>query len=185
MDEMIQPSDAAQAPQETLEMPVQDAGIESSTGTDGNLFPLSEGESITNVEGMPVGQTAPMQTEAPVQTQEPVQTESPVKEDPGRMEYWQSQADKAKHEAYKLQQQVKQLSGDLQTAQRESVHDRKRVEIKEFEKKLAKAEAKVEMATTLHNKRSQDELDKLKDAVSEVEKDTKDRPPRKVVPITV
>ena len=84
-----------------------------------------------------------------------------------------------------LQAQVKQLSGDLQTAQRESVQDRKRVEVKEFEKKLAKAEAKVEMATTLHNKRSQDELAKLKDAVSEVEKDTKDRPPRKVVPITV
>ena len=84
-----------------------------------------------------------------------------------------------------LQAQVKQLSGDLQTEKRESVQDRKRVEVKEFEKKLAKAEAKVEMATTLHNKRSQDELDKLKDAVSEVEKDTKDRPPRKVVPITV
>ena len=84
-----------------------------------------------------------------------------------------------------LQAQVKQLSGDLQTAQRESVQDRKRVEVKEFEKKLAKAEAKIEMATTLHSKRSQDELDKLKDAVSEVEKDTEDRPPRKVVPITV
>jgi len=97
-------------------------------------------------------------------------------------------ADQRKQMAGQIQQlqaQVKQLSGDLQTAQRESVQDRKRVEVKEFEKKLAKAEAKVEMATTLHNKRSQDELDKLKDAVSEVEKDTKDRPPRKVVPITV
>ena len=84
-----------------------------------------------------------------------------------------------------LQAQVKQLSGDLQTAQRESVQDRKRVEVKEFEKKLAKAEAKVEMATTLHNKRSQDELDKLKDAVSEVEKRTEDKPNTKVVPIQV
>ena len=84
-----------------------------------------------------------------------------------------------------LQGQVKQLSGDLQTAQRESVQDRKRVEVKEFEKKLAKAEAKVEMATTLHNKRSQDELEKLKDAVSEVEKRTEDKPKTKVVPIQV
>ena len=97
-------------------------------------------------------------------------------------------ADQRKQMASQIQQlqaQVKQLSGDLQTAQRESVQDRKRVEVKEFEKKLAKAEAKIEMATTLHSKRSQDELDKLKDAVSEVEKDTEDRPPRKVVPITV
>ena len=84
-----------------------------------------------------------------------------------------------------LQQQVKQLSGDLQTAQRESVHDRKRVEIKEFEKKLAKAEAKIEMASQLHSKRSADELDKLKEAVSEVEKETADKPQRKVVPLAV
>ena len=41
------------------------------------------------------------------------------------------------------------------------------------------------MATTLHNKRSQDELDKLKDAVSEVEKRTEDKPNTKVVPIQV
>ena len=97
-------------------------------------------------------------------------------------------ADQRKQMAGQIQQlqaQVKQLSGDLQTAQRESVQDRKRVEVKEFEKKLAKAEAKVEMATTLHNKRSQDELDKLKDAVSEVEKRTEDKPNTKVVPIQV
>ena len=84
-----------------------------------------------------------------------------------------------------LQGQVKQLSGDLQTAQRESVHDRKRVEVKEFEKKLAKAEAKIEMASQLHSKRSADELEKLKEAVSEVEKETADKPQRKVVPIKV
>ena len=95
------------------------------------------------------------------------------------------QSNQMANQIQQLQAQVKQLSGDLQTAQRESVQDRKRVEVKEFEKKLAKAEAKIEMATTLHSKRSQDELDKLKDAVSEVEKDTEDRPPRKVVPITV
>ena len=97
-------------------------------------------------------------------------------------------ADQRKQMASQIQQlqaQVKQLSGDLQTAQRESVQDRKRVEVKEFEKKLAKAEAKVEMATTLHNKRSQDELDKLKEAVSEVEKREEDKPNTKVVPIQI
>ena len=82
-----------------------------------------------------------------------------------------------------LQGQVKQLSGDLQTAQRESVHDRKRVEIKEFEKKLAKAEAKVEMATQLHTKRSADELDKIKEAVKEAQSESNKQPKRKVVPI--
>tara|TARA_R110000751_G_scaffold261987_1_gene361242 strand:+ start:799 stop:3009 length:2211 start_codon:yes stop_codon:yes gene_type:complete len=56
------------------------------------------------------------------------------------------------------QEEIKRLKGDLQTAQRESLHDRKRVEVKEFEKKLAKAEAKVEMAQRLYSTRLADEL---------------------------
>jgi len=55
-------------------------------------------------------------------------------------------------------EEIKKLKGDLQTAQRESLHDRKRVEVKEFEKKLAKAEAKVEMAQQLYKARLGDEL---------------------------
>jgi hypothetical protein len=35
-----------------------------------------------------------------------------------------------------LQDQVKSLSGDLQTAQRESVQDRKRVEVEKFKTRL-------------------------------------------------
>ena len=62
-------------------------------------------------------------------------------------------------------EQIKKLKGDLQTAQRESVHDRKRVEVKEFEKKLAKAEAKAEMATQLYKERASDELKKLREEV--------------------
>ena len=62
-------------------------------------------------------------------------------------------------------EQIKKLEGDLQTAQRESVHDRKRVEVKEFEKKLAKAEAKAEMATQLYKERAADELKKLREEV--------------------
>ena len=61
--------------------------------------------------------------------------------------------------------QIKQLKGDLQTAQRESIHDRKRVEVKEFEKKLAKPEAKAEMATQLYKERASDELKKLREEV--------------------
>jgi len=67
-----------------------------------------------------------------------------------------------------LDEEIKKLKGDLQTAQRESLHDRKRVELKDFEKKLAKAEAKVEMAAKLYDARSKDELGKLKEAVKDV-----------------
>ena len=63
------------------------------------------------------------------------------------------------------QEEIKKLTGDLQTAQRESMHDRKRVEVKEFEKKLAKAEAKAEMATQLYKERAADELKKLREEV--------------------
>ena len=68
-----------------------------------------------------------------------------------------------------LQQQeetIKNLQGDLQTAQRESLHDRKRVEVKEFEARIAKLEAKIEMATKLYENRASDELKKLKEALS-------------------
>ena len=58
-----------------------------------------------------------------------------------------------------------------------------RVDIKEFEKKLAMAEAKVEMAAQLHSKRSADELDKLKEAVREAESESNKEPRQKVVPI--
>ena len=64
-------------------------------------------------------------------------------------------------------QEIKNLKGDLQTAQRESLHDRKRVEVKEFEKKLAKAEAKVEMAQKLYQTRLADELKVAKEDIAE------------------
>ena len=46
-----------------------------------------------------------------------------------------------------LEEEVKKLKGDLQTAQRESLHDRKRVELKDFEVKLAKLEAQMSAAS--------------------------------------
>ena len=70
------------------------------------------------------------------------------------------------------EEKIKDLEGDLQTAHRESLHDRKRVELKEFEVKLAKAEAKAEMASSLYKARAGDELAKLKEAVSDIEDDT-------------
>lgn len=44
------------------------------------------------------------------------------------------------------QEQIKRLQGDLQTAQRESISDRKRVEVMQFEKELAKTSANVKAA---------------------------------------
>ena len=43
-----------------------------------------------------------------------------------------------------LQEQVKTLSGDLQTAQRESVSDRKRVEVEKFKSKLTTSKSGIE-----------------------------------------
>ena len=80
------------------------------------------------------------------------------------------QMQKLMQQVQQQEDQIKKLQGDLQTAQRESVHDRKRVEVKEFEKKLAKAEAKAEMATQLYKSRASDELAKLKEEVKEVTK---------------
>ena len=80
------------------------------------------------------------------------------------------QMQKLMQQVQQQEEQIKKLEGDLQTAQRESVHDRKRVEVKEFEKKLAKAEAKAEMATQLYKSRASDELAKLKEEVKEVTK---------------
>jgi DNA repair exonuclease SbcCD ATPase subunit len=68
----------------------------------------------------------------------------------------------------KQDEEIKKLKGDLQTAQRESLHDRKRVEVKEFEKKLAKAEAKVEMAQKLYQSRLSDELKMAKQDLANV-----------------
>ena len=72
-------------------------------------------------------------------------------------------------------EEIKKLKGDLQTAQRESLHDRKRVEVKEFEKKLAKAEAKVEMAQKLYQSRLSDELKNARNDLSMAAEDNPQR----------
>ena len=62
--------------------------------------------------------------------------------------------------------QIKQLKGDLQTAQRESLHDRKRVELKDFEVKLAKLEAQMSAASQLYKHRTNDHLKQIKEEVN-------------------
>ena len=77
------------------------------------------------------------------------------------------QMQKMQQQVQSQSEQIKNLKGDLQTAQRESLHDRKRVEVKEFEKKLAKAEAKVEMAAKLYQTRLTDDLKLAKEDIAE------------------
>jgi hypothetical protein len=56
------------------------------------------------------------------------------------------------------QSQIKQLSGDLQTAQREVVHARQALEVKNFEVEIAKQEAKIKAATEMFGARVSDEM---------------------------
>jgi hypothetical protein len=66
------------------------------------------------MEGLPTGQTGPIgSTVTPLEEQAPLETETPVKEDPSRMEYWQSQADKAKNESYKLAEELNYYQNTL------------------------------------------------------------------------
>jgi len=61
------------------------------------------------------------------------------------------------------EEQIKELQGDLQTAQRESVSDRKRVEIEKFKTKLTDSANKTQKASQLYEARLNDELGKVKE----------------------
>jgi exonuclease VII large subunit len=52
-----------------------------------------------------------------------------------------------------MEEQIKNLEGDLQTAQRESVSDRKRVEVEKFKSRLADiaSDAKADRRVQLNN----------------------------------
>ena len=67
------------------------------------------------------------------------------------------------------QKQIKDLSGDLQTAQRELVHARQRVEVEKFKSDLKESSNRADMATQLYKSRTEDELKKVKGVVAEQE----------------
>tara|TARA_R110002051_G_scaffold324486_2_gene421997 strand:- start:3026 stop:4675 length:1650 start_codon:yes stop_codon:yes gene_type:complete len=62
---------------------------------------------------------------------------------------------------------IKDLQGDLQTAQREVIHARQRVEVEKFKTQLESSANKVDMATKLYDARTEDELKKMKNVVAE------------------
>jgi hypothetical protein len=64
---------------------------------------------------------------------------------------------------------IKDLQGDLQTARRELVHARQRVEIEKFKTDLEQSANRADMASKLYSARSDDELKKIKNVVAEQE----------------
>ena len=67
------------------------------------------------------------------------------------------------------EEKIKELEGDLQTAQRESTADRKRVEVEKFKTKLTNSAQKTEKAAQLFEARLNDELSGVKKENREVQ----------------
>ena len=65
-------------------------------------------------------------------------------------------------------EKIKELEGDLQTAQRESTNDRKRVEVEKFKTKLSKSANKTEKAASMFEMRLGDELNQVKEENREI-----------------
>jgi hypothetical protein len=65
--------------------------------------------------------------------------------------------------AAQLEERVKMLEGDLQTAQRESISDRKRVEVEKFKSKLGSVEQRAEAAGVIFKDRLNQEREKARD----------------------
>ena len=73
-----------------------------------------------------------------------------------------------------LEGQLKNLQGDLQTAQRESVQDRKRVEVEKFKADLDKKSNKADAAGTIFEKRLDDTLGSVKKEIRDaIQKNSK------------
>ena len=64
---------------------------------------------------------------------------------------------------------IKDLQGDLQTARRELVHARQRVEVEKFKADLEQSSNRADMASKLYAARTDDELKKVKNVVAEQE----------------
>ncbi|MAF42666.1 MAG: hypothetical protein CMI54_00665 [Parcubacteria group bacterium] len=69
-----------------------------------------------------------------------------------------------------LQGELKKVKGDLQTSEREGVHAKKRLEVEKFKSELEKPKEKIKSASALYDARLQDELQKARDGVMNLEK---------------
>jgi len=68
-----------------------------------------------------------------------------------------------------LQEELKRIKGDLQTSERESVHDKKRVEIEKFKRQLGRASDKTAKAVELFEARLGDQLGMERETEAEPE----------------
>ena len=69
-----------------------------------------------------------------------------------------------------LSEELKKVKGDLQTSEREGVHAKKRLEVEKFKSELEKPKEKIKSASALYDARLQDELQKTRDTVMNLEK---------------
>jgi glutamate-1-semialdehyde aminotransferase len=69
-----------------------------------------------------------------------------------------------------LQEELKKVTGDLQTASREEVHAKKRLEVEKFKSGLENPKEKIKAAVSLYDARLQDELQKAKESVTDLQK---------------
>lgn len=69
-----------------------------------------------------------------------------------------SEIQRMKQELQGAEEQIKSLNGDLQTAQRETMHSRQKAEIEKFKSQLKSTSSRAEAAGQLHKARMGDEL---------------------------
>ena len=65
---------------------------------------------------------------------------------------------KQQQQIQQLEQELQRIKGDLQTSERESVHDKKRVEIEKFKRQLGRSSDKTAKAVELFEARLGDQL---------------------------
>ena len=68
-----------------------------------------------------------------------------------------------------LEEELKRIKGDLQTSERESVHDKKRVEIEKFKRQLGRSSDKTAKAVELFEARLGDQLSMERETEAEPE----------------
>jgi len=77
-----------------------------------------------------------------------------------------SQVAQMQNRIAELEDALKKVRGDLQTAERESMHDRKRLEVEKVKTKLSQTANRAEAAQSLFSARVNDELSKVKQMVA-------------------
>ena len=133
MDDIIQVSNAAEAPVQNTGLPTENVSVPLDAGTGGLASPMGN-DAIANemggskAAGWQTGQTTVVEQPAPVEYQQQAEPapldglshEAPAKDDPSRFEYWQSQADRMRGENQVLKQEIGDIKSYLQAREQQS-----------------------------------------------------------------